>query len=219
VGLTTPAQRKALQEAASRRTSAFATVTVPANVYTTTTSTSKTTLDLDALRRVYDGWREEDEKKSTPSSTKVDVNLRGKGWEAKGYYYQVSLDFAIGINTSSGDRWIPRPVKNVPKPPLTDEEKENWGLGYSNPLVNPKNWCEYFVRCQILQPTRDLLIGGFSLLWVAPPGWSFVDGQPLKMLVEVTSNPLVIIRKVMSPKTGEIPNNSTFRVSVLKVYP
>lgn len=223
MGLTSPAARAALEKAARTRTSSFSTVTAPSNIYS---SNAQVKNAIETIPYIYKPTPTTTTttttggtKPSTTTRPKVDINIRGKNWEGKGYYYQVSMDFALGINFNEGDKYLPKPVKNIPKPSLTAEEKANWGLGYGNPLVNPRNWCEYLVRVQIFQPTRDLLIRGYELQWFAPTGWSFVDGQPLKMLVEVTSDPCVIIRKVMSPKTAKIPNNVVFRVAVLKVYP
>jgi len=215
--------RNALVDVARQRPSAFGVVTVPNNIHmqVANAATRAQVAGVNARVAVVEKVVVPPPTTSTHHTTTVikrDVKIGGKGYEAKGLYYQVSLEFALGINFNAGDIYTPDNVKNVPSPAIPPEERLTWGTGWSNPLVNPRNWCRYHVKVEILQPTRGLLIGGFELLWGCPPNWKYIDGEPLKMLVEVTSNPLIIMRKVMSPKTGKIPN-SVFTCAVLKTYP
>lgn len=153
----------------------------------------------------------------TSSATSKDVNITYQstasqsGYQPTGRYYSVKLDFALAKN--------PDPIlKNVPSPALTDQEKLDWGTGFHNPLVNPHKNCVYCVRCTIDQLGVDPPYGGYKLRWVLPTGWGYADGIEGKdMYVEVSSNPLIVVRKFRSP-TSTI-KNSVFRVLVIGWYP
>lgn len=152
-------------------------------------------------------------KKAT-TAKKADVTVSSKPYTAAGYYYDVALDFALGAQR---DKFVPSPPTNTPSPALTDDEKAEWGRNWAKDLVNPKKDCVYHVRCKVTQMRFDPLIGGFRLKWVVPSGWRIIDGQPLTLYVEATSNPLCITRKVLSPNATI--RNAAFVVKVLQLFP
>lgn len=149
---------------------------------------------------------------TTAKAKPADVNVTGKPYgsttrfQPNGFYFATTLDFALAKQGT-----------NVPSPALTADEKADWGVGFGNPLVNPKKNCIYVVRATIDQLRVDPMIGGFKLQWIAPSGWVIADGKPAIMYVEASSNPLRIARKYRSPNTTI--KNVVFRVRVLAWYP
>ena len=137
------------------------------------------------------------------------------GYRSDGLYYGIDIGFAIARMPTHGGVVTGGPA--VPSPVLTQEEKDNWGTGFCNPLVNPHKNCIYVVRAKISQLTVDPLIGGFKLQWVPPAEWGWADGLTRLMYVEATSNPLYVARLFRSPL--HTITNSVFRVLVLERYP
>jgi hypothetical protein len=156
-------------------------------------------------------------KKDDKEKTRPDVNVVGRStgnmnsFRPNGFYHGVELDFAIG----NPDRY-----GNTPLPAYTDDERETWGQGFGNPLVNPKRDCVYIVRATVSQLRTDPMVGGFKLRWEWPPGWRLIDGQPRIVLVECSSNPLYVERLFLSPALrSQIRNNAVFRCRIRAWYP
>lgn len=172
------------------------------------------------------------EKKATTAATasssnakttkaKPDINIGGGAsadaqyrYQPNGMYFSVAITFALakqGTKSPSGGS------QGTVSPALTTEEKADWGTGFGNPLVNPKKNAIYVVRATISQLRTDPMIGGFKLKWTAPAGWSRWDPLPMTMLVEASSNPLIISRKFKAPSTKV--KNAVFRCQVIGWYP
>ena len=130
---------------------------------------------------------------------------RGQGFNPAGYYFGISVDFALGPQGS-----------NVPSPALDATERDEWGLSFGNPLVNPHKSTIYMVRATVSQLRVEPLLGGLILRWVRPTGWAWADGQGVQIPVQVASNPLVVTRLVLSPSTTI--TNTGFSVSVVGQY-
>ncbi|MGV0985002.1 MAG: hypothetical protein ACOYB2_10635 [Limnohabitans sp.] len=155
---------------------------------------------------------------STTSSTKKELTISGTStgtlvkFQPNGFYFGVKLDFALAKQEPFGS------VTPAPSPGLSADEKADWGTGFGNPLVGPKKNCVYVVRATIDQLRVDPMIGGFKLKWVIPAGWRAMDPMPLDgMLVEASSNPILLARKFISPNTKI--KNVVFRVLVTAWYP
>ena len=131
---------------------------------------------------------------------------RGQGFNPAGYYFGISVDFALGPQGS-----------NVPSPALDATERDEWGLSFGNPLVNPPKSTIYMVRATVSQLRVEPLLGGLILRWVRPTGWAWADGQGVQIPVQVASNPLVVTRLVLSPSTTIV--NTGFSISVVAQYP
>ena len=131
---------------------------------------------------------------------------RGQGFNPAGYYFGISVDFALGPQGS-----------NVPSPALDATERDEWGLSFGNPLVNPHKSTIYMVRATVSQLRVEPLLGGLILRWVRPTGWAWADGQGVQIPVQVASNPLVVTRLVLSPSTTIV--NTGFSISVVAQYP
>jgi len=131
---------------------------------------------------------------------------RGQGFNPAGYYFGISVDFALGPQGS-----------NTPSPALDATERDEWGLSFGNPLVNPHKNTIYMVRATVSQLRVEPLLGGLILRWVRPTGWAWADGQGVQIPVQVASNPLVVTRLVLSPSSTIV--NTGFSVSVVAEYP
>jgi len=131
---------------------------------------------------------------------------KGQGFNPAGYYFGISVDFALGPQGS-----------NVPSPALDATERDEWGLSFGNPLVNPHKNTIYMVRATVSQLRVEPLLGGLILRWVRPTGWAWADGQGVQIPVQVASNPLVVTRLVLSPSSTIV--NTGFSVSVVAEYP
>lgn len=158
--------------------------------------------------------------KTTKKKKVPDVKIGGGAsnaayrYQPNGMYFSVALSFALahqGTKSPSGGS------QGTVSPKLTKDEIADWGTGFGNPLVNPKKNCIYVVRATISQLRTDPMIGGFKLKWIAPAGWSRWDPLPLTMLVEASSNPLIISRKFKSP--DHKATNAVFRCRVVAWYP
>ena len=151
-------------------------------------------------------------KAKTVADVKIVAKLpKGQGFKPNGQYASISLDFALGPQGS-----------NVPSPAFTtaaeQEERDNYGLYFGNPLVNPRKSTIYMVRATINLLRVEPLPGGLILKWLRPSsGWVWMDGQPGRTPVQVVSNPLVVIRLVQSPSTTI--TNSGFSCQIVAWYP
>ena len=167
----------------------------------------------DLLQRLYYGGAVTPPPDSPAAAAKqaADVSIvaklpRGQGFNPAGYYLGISVDFALGPQGS-----------NVPSPVLDATERDEWGLSFGNPLVNPHKSTIYMVRATVSQLRVEPLLGGLILRWVRPTGWAWADGQGVQIPVQVASNPLVVTRLVLSPSTTIV--NTGFSVSVVAQYP
>jgi len=167
----------------------------------------------DLLQRLYYGGAVTPPPDSPAAAAKqaADVSIvaklpRGQGFNPAGYYFGISVDFALGPQGS-----------NVPSPVLDATERDEWGLSFGNPLVNPHKSTIYMVRATVSQLRVEPLLGGLILRWVRPTGWAWADGQGVQIPVQVASNPLVVTRLVLSPSTTIV--NTGFSVSVVAQYP
>jgi hypothetical protein len=139
-------------------------------------------------------------------------------YKPDGMYYSLSMDFALGKQ----DPKILKPFKRgVPKPALTAAEtaESAWGRAWANPLVDPSTNALYLIRVRIDQLKIEPLMAGFTLKWTLPAGWLWADGHPATVSIEVVSNPLIIIRRVISPATLKAGTKGGFVASVVKMYP
>jgi len=167
----------------------------------------------DLLQRLYYGGAVTPPPNTPAAAAKqaADVSIvaklpRGQGFNPAGYYFGISVDFALGPQGS-----------NVPSPVLDATERDEWGLSFGNPLVNPHKSTIYMVRATVSQLRVEPLLGGLILRWVRPTGWAWADGQGVQIPVQVASNPLVVTRLVLSPSTTIV--NTGFSVSVVAQYP
>jgi hypothetical protein len=135
---------------------------------------------------------------------------RGHGFNPAGYYFTIDVDFALG-----------QQGENIPSPAFaTDAEKEerdDWGLHFGNPLVNPRKSTVYMVRATVSQLRVEPLQGGFILKWTKPSAWTWLDGQPIRTPVQVVSNPLVVTRIALSPSSTITKGG--FSCQVVAQYP
>ena len=166
----------------------------------------------DLLQRLYYGGAVTPPPDTPAAAAKqaADVKIvaklpKGQGFNHAGYYFGISVDFALGPQGS-----------NVPSPVLDATERDEWGLSFGNPLVNPHKSTIYMVRATISQLRTEPLLGGLILRWVRPTGWAWADGQGVQIPVQVASNPLVVTRLVLSPSTTI--TNTGFSVSVVGQY-
>ena len=136
---------------------------------------------------------------------------RGRGFNPAGYYHHLDINFALGPQGS-----------NVPSPAFSTQdekdERDAWGTIWQKDLINPRKSTVYMVRATLSQLRVEPLLGGFILHWVRPVGWVWVDGQSTDIPIQVASNPLVMIRLVLTPAVAAI-NGVGFTVNVKKQYP
>jgi hypothetical protein len=150
---------------------------------------------------------------TTTTIVKTTPSITGKGFDPKGHYYNLDVSFALGDQKHGTG--VVKPAGPV-KPALTADEKANIGMSYGNPLVNPHGNCVYYVMLKLSQLKPEPLMGGFTLKWIAPPGWKWCDLLKDSYPVQTSSNPLVLIRSVISPPK---PAKGTgFQVQVIKAF-
>jgi len=166
----------------------------------------------DLLQRLYYGGAVTPPPDTPAAAAKqaADVKIvaklpKGQGFQPSGRYFGIGIDFALGPQGS-----------NTPSPALDADERDEWGLSFGNPLVNPHKSTIYMVRATISQLRTEPLLGGLILRWVRPTGWAWIDGQPVQTPVQVASNPLVVTRLVLSPSATI--TNTGFSVSVVGQY-
>lgn len=188
-------------------------------------TTSLYDITAENLRKSKEAKEKADEatRSTAPNKTKAQPKVRGAAtgnlnvFRPNGFYHAASLDFALGRHPGSyveGNNY-----NNTPVPAYTDEEKEDWGLGFGNPLVNPKRDCVYIVRARIDQLRADPMIGGFKLDWKWPAGWVPLDGLGKRHLVEASSNPLYVQRLFLSPATkAQLKDNGVFKARIVAWY-
>jgi hypothetical protein len=140
-------------------------------------------------------------------------------YKPDGHYYSLDMDFALGHPDNKVKAKYGRTGAAVP--PLTAEETADtaWGRWRGSSLVDPSTNTIYLVRVRVQQLRIEPLLAGFRLRWTKPPGWLWADGYATNTIVEVVSNPLVIIRRVISPTTLRAGTKGGFTCSVLTMYP
>lgn len=152
------------------------------------------------------------EKKGVTDTQKVP-------YKPDGQYYSLDIAFAL----AKQDQKVRTKFKRTaaPKPALTKEEtaEDAWGRWRGSTLVNPSTSTLYLIRVRVNQLRIEPLLAGFKLRWTLPPGWLWADGYGSLTVVEVVSNPLVVIRRVISPTTLVKGTKGGFTCSVLTMYP
>src|SRR3989337_495649 len=107
----------------------------------------------DLLQRLYYGGAVTPPPDSPAAAAKqaADVSIvaklpRGQGFNPAGYYFGISVDFALGPQGS-----------NVPSPVLDATERDEWGLSFGNPLVHPHKRTIYLVRRTVLPAAGTII--------------------------------------------------------------
>lgn len=143
------------------------------------------------------------------------VDTQKPGYKPDGLYYSLDMEFAL-------DEQDPKvmakyKVTGTQKPTLTADQKKNWGHWLGNPLVDPSTNTLYLIRVRITQHHIEPLMSGFVVRWVLPPNWRWADGHSALTTIEAVSNPLVILRRCVSPAV--LPKGSTggFVASVVRM--
>ena len=193
----------------------------------------KSSFGRKTVRTIYDRTddntreikKEKDKKKE--KKTRPDVRVKGASagfttvFRPNGFYHGTQIEFSLHRHPTSfvaGPYGSDRGFGNTPSPKYTEDEKQGWGEGWGNPLVNPKRDCVYMVRARVDQLRADPMIGGFKLEWSWPSGWQPVDGLKKVQLVEAASNPLYVTRLFKSPATA-IESGTRFRCRIKAWYP
>jgi hypothetical protein len=150
----------------------------------------------------------------TVSKTNV-VDTQKVPYKPDGLYYSLDMDFALGLQDAKILRYYK--VKGAPKPVLTADQKKNWGHWLGNPLVDPSTNAIYLIRVRITQHHIEPLMSGFVVKWTLPTGWRWADGHRALTTIEVVSNPLVIIRRCISPAKLTAGTKGGFVASVVRM--
>lgn len=212
MGLTSGDERNALLDLAkeaTKRTSFSRQLAQQATIYDRQRSQQRLIQDLAGAVAPPPGT--DAAKAKTLADVKIVAQLpKGHGFNPAGYYHHIAVDFSLGPQGN-----------NVPSPAFTTQdekdERDAWGTTWEKDLINPRKSTVYMVRATLSQLRVEPLVGGFILRWVRPVGWTWVDGQAVQIPVQVASNPLVMIRLVLSPSTTII--KAGFTVSVKAQYP
>lgn len=89
------------------------------------------------------------------------------------------------------------------------------GISYGDPLVGVEGNRTYHYRVTVAQLQAYPLLKAFSLVWLLPSGWSFLDQLPATLHEEAVSNPLIVTRTILSPVN---PQPAAFEVYVFEVF-
>jgi hypothetical protein len=151
------------------------------------------------------------------SKTNV-VDSQKVPYKPDGMYYSLDMTFALAKQDKAILATFKRsgPAKPALKPAQTAESA--WGRWLGNPLVDPSTNSLYLIRVRITQLKIEPLMAGFTVHWTLPAGWLWADGGGSNTTVEVVSNPLVIIRRVMSPAVLTAGTSGGFVASVIDMY-
>lgn len=139
-------------------------------------------------------------------------------YKPDGHYYSIDLKLAIGYQDKTVLAGFHR---GVAKPALTADETDSdkWGRAWGNPLVDPSTNTLYLVKCTLQQLKIEPLLSGFKIRWTLPRGWLWADGYSALTTIETVSNPLVIIRRCISPNSLPKGTKGGFSASVVTMYP
>lgn len=140
-------------------------------------------------------------------------------YKPDGHYYSIDLKLAIDKQNSKVRAQYGR--SGTQRPALTADETDDdqWGRSWGNPLVDPSTNTMYLVKCTITQLKIEPLLAGFNIRWKRPRGWVWADGYGSYTLIETVSNPLVVIRRVISPASLPKGTKGGFSASVVTMYP
>lgn len=235
MGLTSEDERAALLELAretAKLTSFARELAQAATLYDHTKSISRKILDLSGAVMPDPSSQTNAAKQKKAADIKIVSKLpKGHGFNPAGYYYGISMDFALGpqgsntplkydVNGDSSAAFVATdtdPTQRADAQAALDLERDEWGLHFGNPLVNPYSDTVYMIRATVSQLRVEPLLGGLILRWVRPVGWTWVDGQSTQIPAQVASNPLVMIRLCKTP-TSKV-HGAGFQVSVRAQYP